>query len=59
VALQGADCKDAKLQNANFTHAQVIDVDFTNTNITGICIADWSVNDQTKLISQSESEGNF
>ncbi|NER21132.1 MAG: pentapeptide repeat-containing protein [Symploca sp. SIO1C2] len=47
--LTGADCKDAKLQNANFTHAQIIDVDFTNANLTGICIADWSVNDQTKF----------
>jgi uncharacterized protein YjbI with pentapeptide repeats len=45
--LIGADLTDADMRDAILARAQVIDVDFTNANLTGICIADWSVNSQT------------
>lgn len=47
--LIGADLENADLRNANLARAQVIDVNFTSANLTGICIADWSINDQTKF----------
>jgi uncharacterized protein YjbI with pentapeptide repeats len=45
--LTGADLRGADLRGCIFVRAQVIDVDFTDTNLTGICIEDWSVNNQT------------
>ncbi len=45
--LSGADLRDADLRDVIFAHSQVYEVDFTNANLTGICIQDWSVNDQT------------
>ncbi len=47
--LIGADLENADLRNANLARSQVIDVNFTSANLTGICIADWSINDQTKF----------
>lgn len=45
--LSGADLRDADLRDAVFAQSQVYGVDFSNANLTGICIQDWSVNDQT------------
>jgi hypothetical protein len=45
--LIGADLRGADLRNSILARTQVIDVNFTNANLTGICIEHWSVNDQT------------
>jgi len=45
--LTGADLQGADLQGSILACAQVISVDFTNANLTGVCIEDWSVNSQT------------
>ena len=45
--LSGADLQTADLRGAILARTQVIGVDFSNANLTGICIKDWSVNDQT------------
>ena len=47
--LSGADLRDTDLRDAILAQCQVYGVDFTNTNLTGICIKDWGVNDQTCL----------
>ncbi len=45
--LNGADLREADLRGAILARAQAIGADFTNANLTGICIKDWSVNDET------------
>ncbi|NEQ50676.1 MAG: pentapeptide repeat-containing protein [Leptolyngbya sp. SIO3F4] len=45
--LTGADLRDADLRGAILARTQMIDTDFSNANLTGICIQDWSVNEQT------------
>lgn len=45
--LNGADLSGADLRDAILVRAQCVDVDFTDANLTGICIQDWSVNNQT------------
>lgn len=45
--LTGANLQDADLRGSILVRTQVIGVDFTGANLTGICIEDWSVNNQT------------
>ncbi|WP_160111510.1 pentapeptide repeat-containing protein [Tolypothrix sp. NIES-4075] len=45
--LNGAYLQDADLRGSILVRAQVTGVDFTSTNLTGICIEDWSVNSKT------------
>ncbi|BAY26499.1 pentapeptide repeat protein [Calothrix sp. NIES-2100] len=45
--LSGADLQGADLRNSILVDAQAIDVDFTNANLTGICIQDWNINSKT------------
>lgn len=45
--LNGAYLSDADLRGAILARTQVVGVDFSNANLTGVCIKDWSVNDQT------------
>jgi uncharacterized protein YjbI with pentapeptide repeats len=47
--LTGADLQGADLRDSILVRTQVIGVDFTEANLTGICIEDWSVNSQTCL----------
>ncbi|MEH2247347.1 pentapeptide repeat-containing protein [Nostoc sp.] len=45
--LTGADLQGADLRGSILANAQTIAVDFTNPNLTGICIQNWNVNSQT------------
>ena len=45
--LDGADCRNADLRRAIFIRTIATDVDFTNADLTGCCIKDWSTNRQT------------
>ncbi|MEH2151491.1 pentapeptide repeat-containing protein [Nostoc sp.] len=45
--LDGADLRGAKLHDAKFVRTLVTDVDFSEANLTGCCIKDWSFNRQT------------
>lgn len=45
--LSGADLQAADLRGAILARTQAIGTDFSNANLTGICIQNWSVNDQT------------
>ncbi|MFE1747451.1 pentapeptide repeat-containing protein [Coleofasciculus sp. H7-2] len=45
--LNGADLQGADLRGSILVRAQVTGVDFTRAILTGICIEDWSVNNQT------------
>lgn len=47
--LTEANLQDADLRGSILVRAQVIGVDFTSANLTGICIEDWSVNSQTSF----------
>lgn len=45
--LTGADLRGADLRGAILVQSQVMDVDFTSANFTGICNKDWSINSET------------
>ncbi|MCC5639709.1 pentapeptide repeat-containing protein [Nostoc sp. CHAB 5844] len=45
--LNGADLSGADLRDAILVHAQCVNVDFTGAKLTGICIQNWSVTEQT------------
>jgi len=45
--LTGADLRGADLRGAILVQSQVMDVDFTGANFTGICNKDWSINSET------------
>ncbi|MCG5060788.1 MAG: pentapeptide repeat-containing protein [Limnoraphis sp. WC205] len=47
--LTGADLKGADLRGSLLIRTQLVGVDFTKANLTGCCIKDWSVNDQTNF----------
>jgi len=47
--LNGADLQSADLRGAILVRAQAIGTDFSNANLTGICIQDWSVNNETSF----------
>lgn len=47
--LSGADLQAADLRGAILARTQAIGVDFSNANLTGICIQDWSVNNETQF----------
>ncbi|MGB3402158.1 MAG: pentapeptide repeat-containing protein [Microcoleaceae cyanobacterium] len=47
--LTGADLKGADLRGSLLIRTQVVGVDFTQAKLTGCCIKDWSVNDQTNF----------
>lgn len=45
--LTGADLRGADLRGAILVRSQVMNVDFTDANLTGICNKDWSINGET------------
>ncbi|MCD8487586.1 MAG: pentapeptide repeat-containing protein [Desertifilum sp.] len=45
--LNGADFKGADLQGSILVRAEVLGADFSEANLTGVCIEDWSVNSKT------------
>ena len=45
--LHGADLHGADLKESLLARAEVTGVNFSNANLTGICIEDWNINSQT------------
>ncbi|MBN3873340.1 pentapeptide repeat-containing protein [Nostoc sp. JL33] len=45
--LDGADFRGANLRHARFVRTLVTDVDFSQADLTGCCLKDWSFNRQT------------
>jgi hypothetical protein len=64
--LWGAQLKNANLSHTNLEASQVLRADFTGVILTGACIADWQINNSTKLeqvtcdyIFRAIVKGNF
>ncbi|MEM8641819.1 MAG: pentapeptide repeat-containing protein [Cyanobacteria bacterium P01_G01_bin.54] len=47
--LQGVDFQNADLQGVVLIKSQALFTDFSNANLTGACIAQWGINEQTNF----------
>ncbi|MBD2036985.1 pentapeptide repeat-containing protein [Leptolyngbya sp. FACHB-321] len=49
ATLDGADLRGVNLRYSKFVRTLVTDVDFTQADLTGCCLKDWSFNHQTRF----------
>ena len=49
ASFSGADLSEADLQNADLSKADFLDTNLNSANLTGICIKDWNINNNTDL----------
>ena len=47
--VSGADLSHADLSDADLQAVQALGTDFTQAQLTGVCLGDWNINSQTKL----------